>query len=87
MRQFLVHAAITLLVLWAAICIVGPYFDATCVEGKLSKSQVEAINNLPWEKCPGYRDGRCQAEVNDRVVVHECSRASRSVFLWWKKVI
>ncbi len=62
----------------------GSWIDSICVEGKLSQVQVEALNSLEWEKCPGYRkraNGGCTAEINDRVVIRECSQFSRAFFL------
>ena len=95
MIRFLVHTAILLALVWAFITFGGgKWIDSICVEGRLSQAQVEAINSLKWEKCPGYRrraivthvagqdpTGKCKAEVNDRVVIRECSQLSRAFFL------
>lgn len=61
--------------LWA-----GQYVDAVCVEGRLSRTQAEAVTALEWKKCPKYRvrqSGGCRAEKGDRVIVRECSRFMR----------
>lgn len=84
---FLKHAGITLLIIFVAICAIGPHFDAICVEGRIGPEQVEALEGVEWGHCPSYRNGECEVEVDDRVFVGECSEASRSVFLWWKKVV
>lgn len=89
MLRFFLHAALTLLLLWATIMFTGGWFDSLCVEGRLSAEQAEALNQMDWEKCPGYRQDVCLAEAGDRVVVRECSELSRKVFLqgvrrvWW----
>ena len=68
---------------WLAVTIhFGGKFDSICVEGRLSQAQATAINSLPWGKCPNYRDGRCEAQVDDRILVRECSEFSRSIFYW-----
>lgn len=91
MKTFLKHAAITLFLLWVGVCSIGSYFDSICVEGKLTEAQAVAVNSLTWEKCPGYRHGGCEAQVDDRVFVRECSELSRKVFFWrpeklWKSI-
>lgn len=57
--------------LWA-----GSYIDSICVEGRLSDAQAVSINAEKWDKCPNYRmreNGKCEAEIRDRVVKHYCS--------------
>ena len=63
-------------------CIIGPAFDKTCVEGRLSAEQAEAVNGLEWRKCPSYRE-ECLAEANDRVIKRKCSEFSRRFFYWY----
>jgi hypothetical protein len=74
---FLKHAFITLLLLWAAIALLGRQIDSVCMEGQLSTVQADAINSRPWKKCPSYRHGVCRVEEEDRVVVRECADFSR----------
>ncbi len=75
------RAALAILTLWIGIVIVGPEIDKKCVEGKFSVEQAEAVNNLPWGKCPKYRNGDCHIEAGDRMLAGECSTLSRSFFL------
>lgn len=70
-----------LLFIWLVIVLLGGKIDEICVEGKFSAVQAEAVNSLPWGKCPGYRDGNCQVEEGDRMLARECSELSRSFFL------
>ena len=84
MKRALVLCALAAMAVACVVCAGGlkraaREFDRMCVEGRLSAEQVAAINALPWEKCPQYRDGECRAEVNDRVVARECSEALRSL--------
>ncbi len=85
MFRFLKHTIILLALVWAFIVFGGgSWIDSICVEGRLSQAQVEALNSLEWEKCPNYRQragGECRAEVDDRVVIRECSSLSRTFFL------
>jgi hypothetical protein len=88
--RFLIHAAVTLFILWAGVMMSGGYFDSICVEGRLSAEQAEVLNQMDWEKCPSYRQGSgCLAEAGDRVIIRECSELSRKFFLqsfrrlWW----
>jgi hypothetical protein len=88
-KLFLLHAAITIFILWASIMTLGGWFDSICVEGRLSEEQANALNEMDWEKCPSYRRGACLAEAGDRIIIRECSELSRKVFLqsvrrlWW----
>ena len=84
--QFLKHAGITVLIIFIGICVTGPHFDEVCVEGVIGPEQVKALEGVEWGHCPSYRNEACRVEVEDRVIIGECSEASRSVFLWWKKV-
>ena len=81
MKLFFIHAVITLVLLWATIVALGSSIDGVCVEGRLSVAQAEALNSLPWGKCPGYRNGNCKAEERDRVLVGECSEFSKTLSL------
>ena len=81
MKSFLIHAAITIFILWSAATLLGRQFDKICVEGRLSAAQAVAINSLLWGKCPRYRDGNCEAEEGDRVFVGQCSSVSKTLFL------
>ncbi len=84
--QFLKHAGITILIIFIFICAIGSTFDSICIEGRIGPEQVKALEGVEWGHCPSYRNGECEAEVDDRVFVGECSETSRSIFLWWKKV-
>ena len=86
MTLFLKHAAFTIAFIFIAICYIGPHFDEVCVEGKIGPEQVKALEGVPWGHCPSYRHGECRVNVDDRVIIMECSEASRSTFLWWKKL-
>ncbi len=85
MFRFLRHTLILLALVWAWLVFGGGrWVDSICTEGRLSQAQVEALNSLEWERCPNYRQravGGCLAEVNDRVVIRECSNLSRAFFL------
>lgn len=80
-REFKI-AFIIMAVIWASIALgIGTKFDTVCVEGRLSESQAQALNQLEWDHCPSYREGNCEAEVNDRVFVGQCSEFLKVV---WK---
>ncbi len=86
MFRFLRHTMILLVLVWAWLAVFGGarWIDSICTEGRLSQAQVEALNSLEWERCPKYRQrsvGGCTAEINDRVVIRECSKLSRVFFL------
>ncbi len=81
MGKFLTHAIITIFLLWLGISLIGGKIDEICVEGKFSAVQAEAVNSLPWGKCPGYRNGDCRVKEGDRMLAKECSELSRSFFL------
>lgn len=82
-KQVLGILGLTVAIVWAFLTFGGgKAIDSVCVEGRLSQLQVDAINALPWDKCPGYRqreNGGCWADVKDRVVIRECSEFSRFV--------
>lgn len=80
-KRFVKNVLLFLVLVWFAIVYgIDSRFDETCIEGRLSAEQAEAINSLEWDKCPSYRNGECRAEWNDRVFVGQCSEASK--FLW-----
>lgn len=85
LRSFFRHALITLLLLWAFLSFFGGEIDKICLEGRFSAVQAEAVNSLPWGKCPSYRNGNCRVEEGDRMLARECSEVSRFFFLqdWW----
>ena len=87
------HFIIFIGLLFVLLMVSGPYLDSICVEGRISRKQAAAINANGWNKCPKYRNGNCQAEKKDRILIWECSELSRKILLrdhvneaikWWK---
>lgn len=90
LRHFLVFTAL----LYFALVVVGPYFDAACTKGRLSGVQARAINDHDWNKCPKYMNGVCEAKRRDRVLSYECADLSRKILFrdqvndvrrWWRE--
>lgn len=86
------HFALFAFLLFVVLAVAGPYIDSVCVEGRLGRDQVAAINALEWNHCPSYNDGTCRAERKDRILRRECSEFSRTVLFrdqindirrWW----
>lgn len=74
LKWMLVGQLVLLLFVYANLAIwAGAYFDSICVEGRFSSQQAQLHNSQEWGKCPGYRNGKCEAEERDRVVKHYCS--------------
>lgn len=59
----------------------GAVVDEFCIEGRLSQVQADSVNSNVWENCPGYRNGKCVAEVGDRVLTKECSEFVDMLFI------
>jgi hypothetical protein len=62
----------------------APTFDETCIKGRLSETQAEAVNRGPWGHLPTYnRDslGDCQncAAPEDRILSASCSDFLKAV--------
>lgn len=80
--KLLIEVLVIALIMFNLAYFGGKKIDSICVEGRLSQAQAEAINELPWEKCPGYRraaNGKCEADLNDRIIARECSEFGRKV--------
>jgi len=80
MKLFMKHAVITVGLIWLSIFALSSWIDSLCIEGRLSHEQSMAINSQPWDKCPDYNEGHCEADEEDRVFRRECSEVSKIFF-------
>lgn len=89
------HFILFTFLLFCFLAIAGPYIDSVCTEGRISREQAAAINELEWKHCPSYRNGECEAGTKDRILVRECAEFSRKVLFraqvndfrgWWDDV-
>jgi len=75
MRALLVVVA--LLALGCGCASLGDAIDDTCLAGKLSQEQADAINARPWS---GRNDDfPREVQRGDRVLAHECSNFWRQL--------
>ncbi len=88
---FFLGQAVLLFIVWFNLALwAGEYIDSVCTLGRISDEQARAVNDLPFNKCPGYNDGVCEAKLKDRIVRRECSEFMRGLHLrdneTWKPI-